>query len=445
MWGMEIIIMAVMIGLNGLFAAYEISLASLELPRLHLLAQQNRLGAKAAIFMKENIEGSLAVVQLGITLVGVIAAATGGAEASEAVVPMLLEQFDISPALAEILALVIVVIPLTVVTIVFGELIPKVFALRNKERVCLRLSPAMRWFSFAIWPVVWCLETMVKGILQLGERLWQTRDKQQPQPDPDELKTELQELRASAALARTSRLIGKQAEQIIVEASTLAVHTIQEIMLPAEFISMLNLKDSMSDALAAAHLDLHTRFPVTTEEGNPQAICGYVTFKDMVSLMRTSPHDPSLKAIVRNIANFSANLSVEHCLEKLIRQHVHIALVRDSDNQILGMITMEDLLEELVGSIEDEYDHLPSHVVQIGQGWIVGGGLELEQLRQQTRLNLANDPPDPEVRTLNDWIGHNLKGPLHGGEIIRHPLAKVIVRKSRRHKVQEAFVQPPNK
>ena len=442
MWGIELVIMAVMIGLNGVFAAYEIALASLEMPRLRTLVNQHRLGAKAALFMKENIEGSLAVVQLGITLVGVIAAATGGAEAAEALVPMLRERFDFSAGLAELLALVIVVIPLTVVTIVFGELIPKVFALRNKEWVCLKLSPGMRVFTYAIWPVVWCLEFIVKGLLRLGEKLWLKRNGEQPQQTSRERRVELQELRASAALARTSRLIGQQAEQIIVEASTLAEHTIQEIMLPAEFISMLNLHDSMIDALTAAHLDLHTRFPVTTEAGNPQAICGYVTFKDMVSLMRTSPKDPSLKAIVRNIDSFPDTLSVEQCLERLIRQHVHIALVRNEDDHILGMITMEDLLEEVVGNIEDEYDHLPTHVVKIGHGWIVGGGVGLEPLREQTEINLLQDPPAPDVRTLSDWISQNLKGPLHGGEIIQHPLARIIVRKSRRHKVLEAFIQP---
>jgi putative hemolysin len=439
MWGVELAIMAIMIVLNGLFAAYELALASIALPRLQALADQHRLGAKAALAMKQSIEGSLAVIQLGITLVGVIAAATGGAGAAEDVAPLLQANFGWTETVAEFFSLTLMVIPLTVATIVFGELIPKVFALRNREWVCLRMSPAMLWFAFAIWPVVWCLEGCVKGLLRVGERFWQRHlDEQTQEPG-----LELQELRASAALARTSRLIGSHAEQIIVEASSLSQHTVRDIMLPAEFISLLDLKSSIGEALVAAHLDMHTRFPVTAEQGNPQAICGYVTFKDIVTHMRTSPHDPSLQGIVRNIASFSDDLSVAQCLERLIREHLHIAIVRDHAGQVVGMVTQEDLMEELVGEIEDEYDRLPGHLVPIGQGWIVGGGLGLEAIRRQTGIVLIDDTTPKEVRTLNDWISHALKGPIRGGEIIHTSAARVIVRKSRRHNVMEAYLQPP--
>ena len=440
MWGVELTIMGVMVVLNGFFAAYELALASVSLPRLQALADQHRLGAKAALSMKQGIEGSLAVVQLGITLVGVIAAATGGAGAAEELTPRMQASFGLKPPLAEVVSISLVVIPLTLITIVFGELIPKVFALRNKEWVCLRMSPAMRWFAYAIWPVVWCLEESVKGLLRFGEQFWQEHLDEQNQNEG----LELQELRASAALARTSRLIGAHAEQIIVEASSLSRRTVREIMLPAEFISLLNLKSSIGEALVAAHLDMHTRFPVTAEAGNPQAICGYVTFKDIVTHMRTSPQDPSLQAIVRNIASFSDSMTVAQCLERLIREHLHIALVRDAAAQIVGMVTQEDLMEELVGEIEDEYDRLPGHLVPIGQGWIVGGGLGLDAIRDQTGLCLRAANTPAEAHTLNDWISHVLNGPIRGGEIIQTDAARVVVRKSRRHNVLEAYLQAPS-
>lgn len=440
MWGMELAVMAIMIVLNGFFAAYEIALASVTLARLQALAEQHRLGAKAAVAMKQSMEGSLAVVQLGITLVGVIAAATGGAGAAEEVAPLLEDRFGMKPVWAEFLSLTLMVIPLTLITIVFGELIPKVFALRNKEWVCLRMSPAMSLFTFAIWPVVWLLEGSVKGLLRFGERFWQQHLDEQG----NDQGTELQELRASAALARTSRLIGQHAEQIIVEASELSQRTVRDIMLPAEFISLLSLQSSIGEALVAAHLDMHTRFPVTAEAGNPQAICGYVTFKDIVTHMRISPQDPSLMAIVRNIASFSDDMSVALCLERLIREHLHIAIVRDAAGTIVGMVTQEDLMEELVGEIEDEYDRLPGHLVPIGQGWIIGGGLGLDAIRRHTGLTLM-EHPQADVRTLSDWIAMKHQGPIRGGEIIHTREARVVVRKSRRHNVLEAYLQPPAK
>jgi len=175
MFGIELLVMGLMIAANSVFAAYEIALASVTLARLHLLSGEGRQGAKAAAYMKENMEGSLAGVQLGITLVGAIAAATGGAGAEEQLAPTLQNLLGVTSGIAEVLAIIAVVLPLTVVTIIFGELIPKVFALRNKELVCLKLSPLMKFFVTAVWPVVWCLETAVTRLMAWGERRLQGR------------------------------------------------------------------------------------------------------------------------------------------------------------------------------------------------------------------------------------------------------------------------------
>src|SRR5262245_52571616 len=135
-----------MVGFNALFAAYEIALASASVARLKALADENRKGARAALFMKQNMEASLAVVQLGITLVGAIAAATGGAGAEENISPWL-QKMGFSNGVADFLSVTLVVLPLSAVTIVVGELIPKVFALKRKDWVCLQLSPGMRLLS----------------------------------------------------------------------------------------------------------------------------------------------------------------------------------------------------------------------------------------------------------------------------------------------------------
>jgi putative hemolysin len=138
MWTTEIVVMLAMVGINAVLAAYEIALASVTRSRLQVLMQEGRAGARSAWHMKNNLEGSLAVVQLGITLVGAIAAATGGVGAEEQLRPHVRAMLGISDGLAEAIAVACVVLPLTVLTIIFGELVPKLFALRNKEWVCLR-------------------------------------------------------------------------------------------------------------------------------------------------------------------------------------------------------------------------------------------------------------------------------------------------------------------
>lgn len=171
MWTVELIVVAVMVAFNSVFAAYEIALASVTVARLDGLVKQRRRGAAAGLRMKQNMEASLAVVQLGITVVGAVAAATGGAGAEESIEPIL-NGWGVSASVSQILAIAIVVAPLTVVTIVLGELVPKVFALHNKEWVCLKLSPPLEWFSYSVWPAVWFLENTVTWIMKWGEWGW---------------------------------------------------------------------------------------------------------------------------------------------------------------------------------------------------------------------------------------------------------------------------------
>lgn len=437
----ELGVMAAMVLFNGIFAGYEIALAAVTIARIQVLVQENRAGARAALYMKENMEGSLAAVQVAITLVGAIAAAIGGAGASEDLKPLFQNTLALSAPAATVLALAAVVIPLTFLTILFGELVPKVFSLRNKEWVCLRLSPVMRWFCFSVWPAVWLFETSVMTLLAWSERRWRPGS----QPAIKSEAVELLELRAHAASARASRIIGEREENIILGAARFASRTVREIMLPAEHISMLDVAASLGDSLVVAHLDMHTRFPVTEQTGNPQAIIGYVNFKDLVALMRLSvPHEASLRSILRPMPSLRDDLKLTACLERLIREHMHIALVRDASGKVVGLIALEDILEELVGEIQDEYDRLPVHAVPSGWAWVVGGGLPLERLKETTGIDLATDPPSwqPEggVRTVSDWIIGHLHNHFRSGDILVRPSLRVVVRKVRRQKVFEAQI-----
>ncbi len=437
----ELCVIAIMVVFNGVFAGYEIALAAVALARLHVLAGENRAGAKAALYMKENMEASLATVQVAITLVGAIAAAIGGAGAAEGIKPFLQSQIGLSAPVATALAIALIVLPLTFMMILFGELVPKVFSLRNKEWVCLRFSPVMRWFCFSVWPAVWLFESCVNTLMAWSERRW--RPKVVPTAKSEAV--ELLELRAHAASARASRLIGEREEGIILGAARLSSQIAREIMLPAEFITMLNVENSLDECLIAAHLEMHTRFPVTERSGDPQSIIGYVNFKDMVALMRLSrPRNASLRAILRPLPRLKADLLVTACLERMIREHTHIALVCDADGKIAGLITLEDILEELVGEIEDEYDRLPTHAVQAGWAWVIGGGLSLERMKELTGIDLAADlppnPPEDSPQNVSDWIVGHLDQRLRGGDVIERPGLRVIVRKVRRQKVLEAQV-----
>lgn len=428
MWTVELVVMFFMIGLNSVFAAYEISLASIGEGQLHKLLAEKKRGAEAAVRMKENIEGSLAVVQLGITLVGVIAAATGGAGAEETFEPIL-RGWGLSESLSQILAIATVVVPLTILTIVLGELVPKVFSLRNKELVCLTLSPMMEWFATSVKPAVWFLETAVAWIMRIGG----------PNGDDAEGETVIKELHGAAAFARVSRLIGHRQEGIIMSASRLSTMPIKKIALPPEHIDMLLADQTISEALLAAHQNMHTRYPVTEEAGNSQRIIGYVNFKDIVANLRFAPHSSAFRKLIRSIGSFDMDAAVSDCLERLIRDHSHIALIRDKNGVIVGMITLEDIIEELVGEIHDEFDRIPTHLNKAGDGWIAGGFVSLDQLRGVAGIDLQPIGDKP-LYTLNDWVVESLGRPPKGGDVIRADKCQIIIRKTRNVMVQEAYL-----
>src|SRR3989338_8155336 len=251
----ELIVIFFMLVFNAVFAAYEMALASISRVRLTVLANQKRKGAPEALFMKDRMEASLAVVQVGITLVGAIAAATGGLGINESFAPYLAKQFGLSKTFAEILALIFFIIPLSCFTIIFGELIPKTFALGNKIWVTLTLSPAMKVLSQLIYPLITVLERIVKAAIHIVSKRT---------PRKGEEAVALHELITLISLARTSRLIGAREEKIVVAAAHLSIRHIREIMLPISDVSMIAATNTLSEALIKAHLDMHTRFPVCT-------------------------------------------------------------------------------------------------------------------------------------------------------------------------------------
>ncbi|MDD5328212.1 MAG: CNNM domain-containing protein [Phycisphaerae bacterium] len=453
MFGYELIVIAVMLVFNAFFAAYEMGLASISRARLAILLSEKKKGAADAVFMKDKMEASLATIQLGITMVGVAAAATGGAGVQETFVPYL-QMIGISETFSRVLAIVLLMIPLTFVIIVFGELVPKMLALHNKEWVVLRLSPAMKVLLRTIGPIVSVIEVTVKKVVDLVTLLGRIEPSSQGQW--------LHELRAAVSLARTSKLMGEREEKIVLAAAHLSTQFVRDIMLPAGDITMIYIGSSLEELLIKVHLDMHTRFPVCMKENDPQSIDGYVNFKDLVATMRINPSDPSIRGILRPIKKVSEDMPLSSLLEIMIRERNHIVIVTSpstslgtgGEETILGMVTLEDVIEELVGEIEDEFDRLPMHIHPYGSSgvshlpdgchqadcWIVGGGISIGAVAAAAGLDWSGKFGDSKIPTVAEWCVQQAGKPLKGGEVIEKDNLRVVPRKFRRNKVSEAMV-----
>ena len=427
----EAVVIVVMLAVNAVFAAYEMALASVSRVRLEVLLQTKSRGARCAAYMKDRLEGSLAVIQLGITLAGAIAAATGGATVHDLFSPWLISTFGLSGGVAEFLELVLFVIPLSAVTIVFAELVPKMVGINNKEKVVLALSPAMKAVSAVVYPVVFVFEAVVKKVIRIGHGHW-AGDK------TPGAHAGLLELRAAASLARASRVIGPMEERIVMAAAQLSVRTAADAMIPVRDISMIPASASLAEALIEAHLHMHTRYPVCTEPGNVQSISGYVMFKDIVIALKVDPAGSGVAGIVRPIRHIPTRMNLAQALTDMIRDRVHIALVTDGTN-VQGLITMEDIVEELVGDIRDEYDRLPTYLNPIGNGWLAGGGVLIGDLAKAMG-GTALAGMDSKM-TLADWVERGRELSPRSGDTIQTDGLVVQVRKIKRNRVAEAVVR----
>jgi len=202
---------------------------------------------------------------------------------------------------------------------------------------------------------------------------------------------------------------------------------------------MLHADGPLTDALVQAHLDLHTRFPVTEKPGDPQQIIGYVNFKELILLAKTHPHNPSLREITRPLISLIEELPVSDALRRMVNEHLHLALVRNRQGLIVGMVTQEDLFEQLVGDIEDEFDRLPRNITPSGKQWIIGGGATLGRLRHAlNRPDLGNGKSGDT--SLNEWINPEEERKLRGGDLLQIDGVSVLVRKVRRGKITEAVL-----
>jgi putative hemolysin len=163
-----------------------------------------------------------------------------------------------------------------------------------------------------------------------------------------------------------------------------------------------------------------------------------VNFKDIVAALKVNPSDPSIKGITRPIQKVVEDMPLSVLLETMIQQKTHIVIVVSQEGSVLGMVTLEDIIEELVCEIEDEFDRLPTHIHPCGAAWIMGGGVPMSTVA--STVGLPWPAGAGRTPTLAEWCTQNARPALKGGEAIEADNLHVLPRKFRRKKVLEATV-----
>ena len=380
--GIEIIIIFVLILANGFFAASEIAIVSARRSRLQQQADVGKQGAKQALYLTEHTDQFLATVQVGITLISTLAAAFGGASLSTPLAQWI-RTFPLLRPYADTIALGLVVILITYFSLVLGELTPKRLGLRASEKIATVVAPIMMALSKVARPIISVLTFSADLVLHL-------LGKHEP---AKETVTE-EDIVYLAREGAVSGTVEKEEHEFIRRVFRFTDRNVSTIMIPRTEIVAIEVGTPLTEVIETFLSSGYTRLPLY--EDSLDNIVGVLYAKDLLrSRTRTeqAEKEVDLQAIARPPFFISEYQHVDDLLTTFRGKGIHIAIVIDEYSQIIGLVTLEDVLEELVGEIQDEYD-VPANsaFVQREDGsWLVDGMTDHELVREKIGM-----PPQPE-------------------------------------------------
>ena len=383
----EVLIALVLIALNGLFALSELAVVSSRKARLKTMVDQRRPGAQAALALAEDPGRFLSTVQIGITLVGILAGAFSGAALSRQL-DAILEGWGVSTRVAEPLAYVLVIGAITYLSVIIGELVPKNFALKNPEGIACGVAPLMRLISRLAAPVVWVLDASTKLIFR---RLLGVSTESASAVTDEEIKTIVAE-------AETAGVIETDERKMISGVMRLADRAVRGIMTPRTDVDFLDLDHEELEIKEALIRTQHSRLPVC--EGGPDNMIGVVQVRELVpSLLKSESLD--VRAHIRTAPVIPDTLDALDALNVLREAEVPMALVHDEYGHFDGVVTPADVLDAIAGAFRSDEGETaePEAVMRDDGSWLLAGWMPADEMAEQLGIIL------PEKRDYETVAG----------------------------------------
>ena len=368
----------------------EAAIISARKARLQQLADEGNANANAALTLATNPNQFLASVQIGITLVGILAGAFGGATIAEQIENYL----RVIPVLAPYAATIgvgIVVVIITYFSLVIGELVPKRLALNNAERIASAVALPMQALSALASPIVRLLDASTN----LGIRLLGVKPSTEPTISPEEIKILIQQGTASGVFEETE-------QEMIESVLRLDERRVSAFMTPRMQIVWFDLEDSREEIQRKMTTSHYSRFPVI--EDSLDNVLGIVTAKDLlIQNLANQPLD--LKALARPPLFVPENISALKVLELFKQAGTHMALVIDEYGGILGMVTHNDVLEEIVGYIPSASEPNKPVATPRGDGsWLLDGLLSIDELKEIFDIEKLPDEEYGNYQTVGGFV-----------------------------------------
>jgi putative hemolysin len=384
---LETLLILALIVLNGILAMSELAIASSRVSRLKALAAQRVRGANRAMALAADPGRFLSTVQIGITLIGILAGAFSGATFGERVAGWFLNA-GLPERFAEPLGFGLVIGVITYLSLIIGELVPKQIALRNPERIACLVAPAMTLLARSAAPLVWLLDRSGRLVLSL---LGQTRVRDARVTDA--------EIHALIAEAESAGVLEPEERSMITGVMRLGDRPVRMVMTPRAEVEMIDVAESPAKIGKQIAESGHSRF--IAYEGSPDNIIGVVQAKDIAATWMRK-RAPKVRQIVKEAPIIPDTLDALEVVERLKASDVHFGLVFDEYGQFEGIVTAADILEAIVGAFRHDQTGPEPDVVERADGTLLfSGSAPIHLLSDRLGLSL---PADPGFHTVAGFV-----------------------------------------
>lgn len=427
----EALFVFILIVINGFFSSAEIAIISAKRSIIDKLSKEGNISASVVQRMKEDPDRFLATVQVGVTVVSTLASVLGGIIASESIKP-LIQTIPFQPVqdASEFVAIGVVVAVISYVSLVVGELVPKSLAIRYAERIAIFSARPLNLVSRVTDAFVKVLTASTSAVLKVlgikdtGQKVFVSEE---------EIKYFIREGRASGVFEETEA-------QLLHGVFEFADKTVKEVMVPKHKISAIEIDTQPEDALKFISDTGFSRYPVYRD--SIDRVIGVLYNKDVFNALEKGRR-LDVKSIIRTPYFVPNSIMISKLLRELQRRKIHMAIVVDEHGDIDGLVTIEDIIEELVGEIEDEYD--------------VGAGGLVEKLRDGTMIvdasasigDLANigiviegEEGEEEYNTLAGFMLSKLQRIPRGGEFVVYKDMRLTVVDVEQNRIIKVKIEP---
>ncbi len=389
----NLILVAILIAVTGFFVATEFAIVKVRTSRIEQLLAEGRSGAEAAKQVTTHLDEYLSACQLGITITALGLGWLGEPTVEDILNPLFVK-WDLNPSISHILSFGIAFASVTFLHVVVGELAPKTVAIQKAEEVTLAFSRPIILFYKIMYPFIWVLNNsarLLAGMFGLKPA------------SEHELAHSEEELRILLSESFESGEINQNELTYVNNIFEFDERIAKEIMVPRTEITSLDISDNLETVLETIQMEKYTRYPVV--EGDKDNILGMVNIKEILTAKITREEINSEKPLedyVKPVIRVIESIPIHDLLVKMQKERIHMAILLDEYGGTSGLVTVEDILEEIVGEIRDEFDaDEVADVRKIGTDQYV---LSSKVLVEEVNDLLGTELSDEEVDTIGGWF-----------------------------------------